>query len=213
MVQAAQFWDAQAEKYSKQPIANEAAYDATLDRTRYYLDKDQRVLEVGCGTGTTALRLCDSVQEYVGSDISSGMIRIASEKAFEQGARNVAFKTAAVGEIAGKTAPFDAVLGFNLLHLLPALDEDLRRISSVLKPGGIFITKTFCGLGPKAPLKWRLIKVFLPLMQMLGKAPYVRIQKEAELKDQIEAHGFEVIETRHFVTEFSAPFIVARKIA
>ena len=213
MVDSAQFWDAQAEKYAKQPIANEAAYNATLDRTRYYLEEGQRVLEVGCGTGTTALHLCDSVQEYVGSDISQGMIRIASEKAFEQGARNVAFKTAAVDEIAGKNTPFDAVLGFNLLHLLPTLDDDLGRIASVLKPGGLFISKTFCGLGPKAPLKWRLMKIALPIMQMLGKAPYVRFRKEADLKEQIESHGFEILETRHFVTDFSVPFIVARKIA
>ena len=213
MVHAAQFWDAQAEKYAKQPIANEAAYDATLDRTRYYLEEDQRVLEVGCGTGTTALRLCDSVQEYVGSDISSGMIRIASHKAFEKGARNVEFTTAAVGEIAAKNTPFDAVLGFNLLHLLPTLDEDLRRIASVLKPGGLFISKTFCGLGPKAPLKWRLMKIALPILQALGKAPYVRFQREAELKQQIEAHGFEILETRHFATDVSVPFSVARKLA
>jgi ubiquinone/menaquinone biosynthesis C-methylase UbiE len=213
MVNAAQFWDAQAEKYAEQPIANEAAYDATLDRTRYYLKDDQRVLEVGCGTGTTALRLCDAVQEYIGSDISSGMIRIANEKAFEQGARNVAFTTAAVGEIADKNTPFDAVLGFNLLHLLPTLDEDLGRIASVLKPGGLFISKTFCGLGPRPPLKWRLIKLALPIMQALGKVPFVRFQREGELKEHIEAQGFEILETRHFVTDVSVPFIVARKLA
>ncbi|MEM9590253.1 MAG: class I SAM-dependent methyltransferase [Pseudomonadota bacterium] len=213
MVDSGKFWDAQAEKYAKQPIANEAAYAATLDRTRYYLEDDQRVLEVGCGTGTTALHLCDSVEEYVGSDISQSMIRIASEKAFEQGASNVAFKTAAVGEIANKNTPFDAVIGFNLLHLLPSLDDDLKRIASVLRPGGLFISKTFCGLGPKAPLKWRLMKLALRVLQMLGKAPFVRFQKEADLKGQIESHGFEVLEIRHFVTEFSVPFIVARKLA
>lgn len=213
MVTAAQFWDAQAEKYSKQPIANEAAYNATLDRTRYYLGSEQRVLEVGCGTGTTALRLCDSVREYVGSDISSGMIRIASEKAFERGARNVEFTTAAVGEIADKNMPFDAVLGFNLLHLLPSLDDDLRRIAALLKPGGLFISKTFCGLGPKSPLKWRLMKLVLPMLQALGRAPFVRFQREAELKEHIEAQGFEILETRHFITDASVPFIVARKLA
>lgn len=131
----------------------------------------------------------------------------------EKGARNVAFKTAAVGEIADKNTPFDAVLGFNLLHLLPTLDEDLKRIASVLKPGGLFISKTFCGLGPKAPLKWRLMKIVLPILQALGKAPYVRFQREAELREQIEAHGFEILETRHFVTDVSVPFIVARKLA
>lgn len=213
MMDAAQFWDGQAEKYAQRPIANMPAYDATLDRTRSYLGKDQRVLEVGCGTGTTALRLCDSVHEYVGSDVSSSMIRIASEKAFAQGARNVAFKTAGVGDLAGGSGSFDAILGFNLLHLLPRLDEDLRSIASMLKPGGVFISKTFCTLGPKAPLKWRLMKIALPILQVLGKAPFVRFQNEAELKQRIAEQGFEIVETRHFTTDASVPFIVARKVA
>jgi len=213
MKDAAQFWDGQAEKYAKQPIANEQAYNATLDRTRSYLTKDQRVLEVGCGTGTTALQLCDSVQEYVGSDISSGMIRIATEKAFAKGARNVDFETAGIGDIASTNTSFDAVLGFNLLHLLPRLDEDLRKIASVLKPGGLFISKTFCSLGPKAPVKWRLMKIALPVLQALGKAPFVQFQREAELKERIAAQGFEILEARHFATDVSVPFIVARKMA
>ncbi|ODS00159.1 hypothetical protein AUC68_03350 [Methyloceanibacter methanicus] len=213
MKSAAQFWDEQAEKYAKQPIADMRAYNATLDRTRSYLAKDQRVLEVGCGTGTTALHLCGSVGHYIGSDISSDMIRIASEKAFAQGARNVAFKTAGIGDIATTATPFDAVLGFNLLHLLPRLDEDLRTIASILKPGGLFISKTFCSLGPKAPLKWRLMKIALPVFQALGKAPFVQFQREAELKERIAAQGFDILEARHFVTDVSVPFIVARKLA
>ena len=99
------------------------------------------------------------------------------------------------------------------MHLLPTLDEDLGRIASVLKPGGLFISKTFCGLGPKAPLKWRLMKLALPILQALGKAPFVRFQREGELKEHIEARGFEILETRHFVTDVSVPFIVARKLA
>lgn len=213
MENAAQFWDARAEKYSQQPIANMEAYNATLDRTRSYLAPEQRVLEVGCGTGSTALQLCGSVREYVGSDISPGMIRIASETAFSQGVRNVAFEAAGVGELAATAGPFDAVLGFNLLHLLPRLDEDLRSIAAMLRPGGLFISKTFCGLGPKAPLKYRLMMIALPVLRALGKAPFVRFQQESELQQRIAAQGFEILETTHFVSDFSVPFIVARKLA
>ena len=213
MKSTAQFWDGVSVKYAKQPIANMDAYTATLDHTRSYLAAGDRVLEVGCGTGTTALRLCGSVREYVGSDISNGMIRIASEKGFAQGARNVDFKTASIGDFTPDDGTFDVVLGFNLLHLLPNLDEDVATIASLIRPGGLFISKTFCGLGPKVPLKYILLRLALPVMQFFGKAPFVQFQKEADLKARLAAQGFDIVETRHFTTDVSAPYIVARKRA
>lgn len=213
MKSAAQFWDGVSVKYAKQPISNIDAYTATLERTQSYLKADDRVLEVGCGTGTTALRLSDAVRDYVGSDISPGMIRIASEKAFAHGARNVDFKTASIGDLTAKDGPFDVVLAFNLLHLLPNLDEDTARIAALLRPGGLFISKTFCGLGAKAPLKFILLRLALPVMQFFGKAPFVQFQKEQELVGRIAAHGFDIVETQHFTDDVSAPYVVARKRA
>src|SRR5215217_1657238 len=50
------FWDNLAERYARQPIADEAAYQTKLDITRSYLHPDMAVLEFGCGTGSTALQ-------------------------------------------------------------------------------------------------------------------------------------------------------------
>ena len=81
MQNATYFWDKVAPKYAKRPIADMSAYDRTLARTATYLHESDRVLELGCGTGTTALRLADRVAAYTASDLSPGMIRIAREKA------------------------------------------------------------------------------------------------------------------------------------
>jgi hypothetical protein len=45
-------------------------YDRTLDSTRKYLSPDHDVLEVGYGTGATALRLASSVKRIVATDIA-----------------------------------------------------------------------------------------------------------------------------------------------
>ena len=43
----AKFWDKTAEKYSKQPIADEAAYQKKLQVTQQYLKPNMEVLEFG----------------------------------------------------------------------------------------------------------------------------------------------------------------------
>jgi len=51
------FWDRGARKYARGAVADPAGYERTLDRTRGLLRPDHGVLELGCGTGSTALRL------------------------------------------------------------------------------------------------------------------------------------------------------------
>ncbi|MEM6403851.1 MAG: SAM-dependent methyltransferase, partial [Cyanobacteria bacterium P01_D01_bin.116] len=55
MSNSAKFWDNIAEKYSKDPIADEAAYQKKLQVTQEYFKPDMEVLEFGCGTGGTAI--------------------------------------------------------------------------------------------------------------------------------------------------------------
>jgi cyclopropane fatty-acyl-phospholipid synthase-like methyltransferase len=51
----ARFWDKRAEKYAQRPLADQAAYEKKLEITRRYFNPDSVVLEIGCGTGSTAL--------------------------------------------------------------------------------------------------------------------------------------------------------------
>jgi ubiquinone/menaquinone biosynthesis C-methylase UbiE len=75
----AHFWDRTSRKYAKSKIADRAGYERTLERTRALLGPNVRVLELGCGTGTTALRLARDAQSYLATDISAEMIAIAEE--------------------------------------------------------------------------------------------------------------------------------------
>ena len=55
--QSPKFWDGIAERYAARPVTDEAAYADTLARVRSYLGPDDRVREIGCGTGSTTPRL------------------------------------------------------------------------------------------------------------------------------------------------------------
>lgn len=209
MQHTADFWDNLADRYAKSPIGDMDAYNYTLGRTRSYLSAKDTVLELGCGTGSTALILAANVDKIIATDISKNMIGIAEQKAKDQGVSNVTFATAAVADAGKDEGPFDAVLAHNLLHLLENLPAALEHVHSLLKPGGLFISKTVCRPGKDAPMKYRLMRVIVPVMQLLGKAPYVNFMHVGELERTIARHGFKILETGNHPPP--SRYIVARK--
>ena len=197
----AKFWDGVAEKYAKMAIRNPEQYHVSLERTRSYLRESDRVLELGCGTGSTALLLAPSVALYTGSDVSPKMIAIAKDKLVEAGQSNLDFIVADADSDALGTA-YDAVMAYNLLHLVDNLPTTLGHIHSITREGGLLITKTPC-LGSK---KW-LFAPLLWVMQLFGKAPDVLLIKPAYLEQSITDAGYEIIEAE----DYGSRYIVARK--
>ena len=77
----AAFWDRIAPKYARTPISNMDAYEATLARVKTHLSETDTVLELGCGTGTTAMKLAPGVAHVTASDVSGAMIGIGRARA------------------------------------------------------------------------------------------------------------------------------------
>jgi ubiquinone/menaquinone biosynthesis C-methylase UbiE len=206
MPDPARFWDKVADRYSKKPVKDTENYDKTLERTRKFLSPRDDVLEVGCGTGTTALHLATCVKQITATDISSRMIEIGEEKAVTQGVENVHFARTTLSNGGLEEESFDVVMAFNFLHLLEDIPSAVHRIAELCKPRGLFISKTVC-LGEQSRL-WGLL---LPIVKVLGFAPYVRCLKIAELEEIITGAGFEIIETGSYPPSPPGRFIVARK--
>lgn len=202
------FWDRIARKYAADPIADLAGYERTLERARHYIGADDAVFEFGCGTGTTALKLAPCVRRIQATDISSEMIAIAREKAEADDCANVTFEVATPDAALWPDETFDAALGFNILHLVAAREATLRGVHRLLKPGGVFISKTPCLREMSI-----LVRVAIPAMQLVGKAPFVSFLSGDELEREIEAAGFDIVErARHGSRGKDArPFIAAKK--
>lgn len=209
---SAAFWNGIADKYAQSPIKDMDAYTYTLERTRSYLSARDHVLELGSGTGSTALLLAPSVEKYVCSDISDRMMAIAKEKADAEGIRNLDIITADALDQGFKSGSYDAVLGFNLLHLLDDIPAAVRRAHSLLKPGGHFITKTACKPEGSA-WKFAVIRLMIPVMQLFGKAPFVQFLPAAKLEKIMTDAGFRIIETGNHPNGMPpARYIVAQKM-
>ncbi|TRA98213.1 MULTISPECIES: bifunctional 2-polyprenyl-6-hydroxyphenol methylase/3-demethylubiquinol 3-O-methyltransferase UbiG [Rhizobium/Agrobacterium group] len=209
MADDARFWNRSARKYAKGRISDEAGYARTLERTRALLKPDDNILELGCGTGTTAIRLAASVKDYLATDISADMIAIAKERQQAAGSlHNLTFSTTTAEALVPGDRQFNAVLGFNYLHLVRDLPGTLRHIHALLAPHGLLITKTPC-VGDMNPL----IRLVLPAMRAIGKAPYAGVFNAAELGRHINAGGFDILATEIHATKGNdnRPYIVARK--
>lgn len=206
MADTARFWDRIADKYAKSPVKDEESYRHTLDRVKAHLDPASRVLEIGCGTGSTAFTLSESVAGIVATDISPRMIGIAEQKARDGGIGNVSFAaedTLAVGRADG---PFDAVMAFNLFHLLHEPGKGIAAAMRLVRPGGLLISKSPClkGANPLYP-------IMIPIMRLFGKAPHVAFFTIEQLEAMVTDAGGEIVETGTFPKSPPARFIVARK--
>ena len=205
----ARFWDRVSRKYARDAIADPGGYERTLERTRALLKPDDRVLELGCGTGSTALRLAADVSQYLATDISAGMIAIAGEKLAANPIPALSFHIATAEAPMLEAGRFNAVLGFNYLHMVRDVPSTLARIHTLLAAGGLFISKTPC-LGDMNPL---IRHVLLPGMRATGQAPYVSVFSQAGFCRLVSAAGFDILATENHATKGNdrRPFIVARK--
>ncbi len=205
MTNSTKFWDKIAVKYSKQPIADEASYQKKLKVTQDYFNPDMSLLELGCGTGSTAIVHAPFVKHIRAIDISSTMIKIAQDKAEAQNIENVTFEQLTIEELEAEDGTYDAVLGLSILHLLENKEEALAKIYKILKPGGLFVTSTAC-LGDN--MSW--FKIIAPIGRFLGFFPLVKVFTVKELVTSLIDAGFG-IDYQWQPGKNKAVFIVALK--
>ena len=207
MTHSADFWDKIADKYSKDPIADEAAYQKKLEITRSYLEPHWEALELGCGTGSTALLHSDHLQTILATDISWKMIEIAKQKADDQKIHNVTFERWDVDAFDADDQSFDVVFALSLLHLVEDKEALMAKIFKWLRPGGIFVSSTACLRDMNF-----LLPLAIPLAQLIGKAPRpVKSFSEKQLAESIKNAGF-TIEEQWKPKKGAAVFIIGRKI-
>lgn len=199
------FWDRIAPKYARKPVDDPAAYEAKLAQVGALLQATDHVLEIGCGTGSTALRLAPGVAHYTATDGAQGMIDIARSKLRPGSPTNITFQQADTADLI-EGHPIDAVCAFSLLHLVDDVAHVVASVRQQLKPGGTFITKTVCLKDASFA-----IRAMVHALAFMGIAPRVTFLGKAELVRHLQDAGFEIEQNMHFGKNRMSPFIVARR--
>ncbi len=187
MKSSQKFWDKIAKKYAAQPIKDEKSYQKKLEISRSYMKPDMHLLEIGCGTGSTAIKHAPHVATIRAIDVSENMLDIARERAAEAGISNITFERNTIEDLDLQPESYDMALALSVLHLLEDRQSAIKRTFDALKPGGVFINSTVCikdGFGVLGHL--------IPVMQLFGLAPFVARFSAQDLEADFKAAGFDV---------------------
>ena len=157
-------------------------------------------LELGCGTGffLLNLKLGGVLDEGHVTDLSPGMVEVAKRNGAHLGF-DLEGRVADAETLPYPDESFDLVIGHAVLHHIPDLEQAMREVLRVLKPGGRFV---FAG-EPTAKgdfvarklsqLTWSAAKRITHLPGMRGK--YAR--SEAELDESSRAAVLEAVVDIH----------------
>jgi 2-polyprenyl-3-methyl-5-hydroxy-6-metoxy-1,4-benzoquinol methylase len=203
------FWNRIAAKYAARPVANPDAFDRKIAITRGLMHDSATVLDIGCGTGSLALRLASAGAAVHGLDFSEEMIRIARDKARTAGVENVFFHCAPFDsrwtELGAES--LDGICAYSLLHLVEDPAATLAHIHHLLRPGGFFVSSTTC-----LAESWVPYGALIALMRVFGKAPQsVSSFTKRTLTAEIANAGFERIEQPNVGADKTLAFVVAWK--
>lgn len=205
MNKSEKFWDKTAER-SEGPIDGIGETEVkTVDLTCKHLKPSDVVLDFACGTGAMTVEIADHVKEIHALDISSKMLDIVKRKADFRETENITFVHGLITDNHFENESFDAILAFNILHLLQESQIVLQRIHDLLKPGGLFISATPC-LGES-----RFIRFVISLLTKLPPFPDVKNLKADEIEDMIKKSDFQIIDTEILESQPLNYFIVAKK--
>lgn len=127
--------------YAHKTYTQEAQFVQSL-LTRFGDKPNQKILELGCGTGTHSFLLEEFGHEIIATDLSPDMINKAKQKATSRGSK-VRFAAQDMLELNQPERPFDAVICLfdSFCYILDNgdVEEVLRRVQDHLRQGGLLI--------------------------------------------------------------------------
>lgn len=147
-LKAAATYNAAADHFDDEPLG----FWARIGRRtveRLALSSGANVLDVGCGTGASALPAAERVGpggRVIGVDLADRLLAVARQKAASQGLANAEFRTGDMERLGYPDDHFDAVVSVFSIFFVPDMARQARELWRMVRPGGNLAITTW---GPR----------------------------------------------------------------
>lgn len=178
------YWDNPSDNWSLER-AEERFTELMIEKLR--ARQGDRVLDVGCGMGTPAMRLAKATgSSVVGITVSHEQVKRADVRAASAGlADHVSFRYGDAAALPFEDGSFDAVWALESIIHMPDRLQVLREISRVLRPGGRIVLTDFFERAPIPARKQAAVESFYRnwvMGPMVTIDDYPRLVREAGLR-------------------------------
>ena len=191
-LRAATTYNAASDHFDDEPLGFWKRYGKrTIERLA--LRPGSRVLDVGCGTGASALAAADRVGpsgRVIGVDLADCLLEIARQKAASRNLGNAEFQLGDMERLGYPDRRFDAVICVFAIFFVPDMAKQLRELWRMVRPDGQLAITTWGPrvMEPAANVFWSAVKELRPDLY-LGFNPWDRITEPEPLRALLAEAG------------------------
>jgi ubiquinone/menaquinone biosynthesis C-methylase UbiE len=194
---AAATYNAAADHFDDEPLGFwERIGRRTVERLE--LSPGAAVLDVGCGTGASALPAAEMVGPHgriIGVDLAERLLEAARKKATRRGLTNIAFATGDMEQLAYPDNHFDAVVSVFSIFFVSDMVRQICELWRMVRPGGVLAITTWGPrfLEPGTSAWWNAVKTVRPDL-VATTSPWDRIVEPPVLRDLLRDAGISNVE-------------------
>ena len=134
--------------------------------------RDKKVLEIGTGVGTDARQIIERGGIYTGINVDAGSVE-ATKKAIDVFNLRGSVRQSSATNIFLEDDSVDVVYSFGVLHHIPEVNQAVKEIARVLKPGGELLVMLYNRSSINYQVEIRFLrKLVLRLLALPGVVPF-----------------------------------------
>lgn len=194
---AATTYNAAADHFDDEPLGFWARIGRrTIERLE--LPPGATVLDVGCGTGASALPAAEMVGprgRVIAVDLAERLLEVARQKAERHGFTNIEFATADMEHLGYKDNQFDAVVSVFSIFFVSDMARQLRELWRMVRPGGWLAITTWGPhmLEPGTSAFWKAVKELRSDL-VSTSSPWDRVVEPQALRELLREAGIPDVE-------------------